>query len=116
MVWSLSFCAGMRRPNGGVRAYVAVLTRCECTYSAEPSIQAATLGIGQVLIIATDGVWDVVEDSYAVELALYHQPDGQEGAELAAQELVQDARAIWEQREGSEQTIDDISAVVAFLP
>jgi len=110
------FVAGTDYPGLATARTFGDATAKTVGVSAEPSIQAATLGVGQVLIIATDGVWDVVEDSYAVELALYHQPDGQEGAELAAKELVQDARAIWEQREGSEQTIDDISAVVAFLP
>jgi len=82
---------------------------------AEPSIKTAkTLGRKQVLLIATDGVLDVVSDAYAVELALCFA--GPLDAARAAEALVQEARAIWETREGSEVMIDDISALVVYLP
>jgi len=37
-------------------------------------------------------------------------------AARAAEALVQEARAIWETREGSDVMIDDISALVVYLP
>jgi len=82
---------------------------------AEPQINTATtLGRRQVLIVATDGVWDVISDEYAMEMALCFA--GPQDALRASQALVKEARSIWETREGSDEMIDDISALVVFLP
>ena len=65
-------------------------------------------------IIFADGVWDVMSDEAALDIVLqFWAPSDAAGA---AKALVQEARRVWETREGSEQVIDDISAVVVFLP
>jgi len=75
-----------------------------------------------VVIIASDGVWDVTTSEEAVATCLSYLD--KKDAVLAAAELVEGARAQWEnfQAEAIEQgsnlesfPIDDISAVVAFL-
>ena len=71
-------------------------------------------GNGQVLIIASDGVWDVIDDATAMQLCLTYA--ARKDAKAAAQTLVDTAREVWEAVvEDSSVAIDDISAVVAFL-
>ena len=84
--------------------------------SVEPEFQAAvTGGRGQVLIIASDGVWDVIENQKAVDLCLEFAAT--QDAEAAADALIRSARLEWERLvKNSGITIDDISAVVVFLP
>ena len=82
---------------------------------AEPAINIVrTLGRQLTLLVATDGVWDVMSDEEALDLVLRFWASSD--AAGAAKALVQEARRVWETREGSEQVIDDISAVVVFLP
>ena len=69
----------------------------------------------QALIIASDGVWDVIDDATALQLCLTAYAARQD-AEAAAQTLVDTAREAWEAVvEDPSVAIDDISAVVAFF-
>ena len=88
----------------------------EIGVTVEPEFQAAvTGGRGQVLIIASDGVWDVMESQKAVDLCL--EFSATQDAEAAADSLVHTARLEWERLvKNSGITIDDISAMVVFLP
>jgi len=74
------------------------------------------------LILASDGLWDVVENQKAVEVVeqiVYSlREGGREGGEWDAKEaavaLVQFARNMWERL--SPQVIDDITCMVVKLP
>jgi len=59
----------------------------------------------EVLVAATDGVWDVLSNEEVVALA-----GGASGAQAAARMLVEVAEARWLETEGG--YIDDITAVV----
>ena len=58
----------------------------------------------QVLVLASDGLWDAVENEEATRLALKHRS---RGAEAAARALVAEAY--------SRGSVDNISAVVVFF-
>ena len=65
--------------------------------------------------MATDGVWDVLDDQTAVDLCMQCAAAG-EGARAAGR-LVATARERWEKTvDASTVAVDDISAVVVFLP
>mmetsp|Transcript_20252 Transcript_20252/g.48933 ORF Transcript_20252/g.48933 Transcript_20252/m.48933 type:complete len:380 (+) Transcript_20252:31-1170(+) len=82
--------------------------------SSEPDITCVTRGSSQtVLVIASDGVWDVMDDEDAVETALGFASS--RDAATAAAVIVEAARMLWETRPGSERRIDDITACVAFF-
>jgi len=74
-----------------------------------------TAGKQQVLIIASDGVWDVLDDATALQLCLTYAVSQDSAA--AARTLVDTSREIWEcMVDGTNFAIDDISAIVVFLP
>jgi len=83
---------------------------------ASPDVcTATTAGTQQVLIIASDGVWDVLDDNTAMQLCLTYA--ARQDSAAAAKTLVDASREIWESMVlGSNYAIDDISAVVVFLP
>ena len=65
---------------------------------------------------AADGVWDVLSDNRALEIAVELRGGaGPQDAAAACDAIVQEARVIWETREGADEMIDDISALVAYL-
>jgi serine/threonine protein phosphatase PrpC len=70
--------------------------------SAEPFLGSAKRREGQILIIACDGVWDVMENEEAAGIA-----KGEENPAAAAQRIVDEAV-----RRG---TTDNVSVVVVFL-
>ena len=84
--------------------------------SVVPDFVVATTGCcRRALIIASDGVWDVMDDKTAMQLCLAFAAEND--AEAASRSLVSAARERWEEIVvRSPVTIDDISAVVVFLP
>ena len=66
-------------------------------------------GPQEVLVAATDGVWDVLSNQEAVELALRAS-----SPEEAAQLLVEEARERWAAKSCGRHS-DDITVAVAFL-
>ena len=76
---------------------------------------ASTGGQERVLIVASDGVWDVIDDETALALCLTFAE--RKDAQAAASTLVDTAREVWESVvQDSGIAIDDISAIVVFLP
>jgi len=90
---------------------------------AEPEVKDVMLTVSdRVLIIASDGVWDVTTNEQAVEMCLHHVES--KDAILAASDIVFYARQQWEaiQAEAVEEgleaadfSIDDISCVAVYL-
>lgn len=91
--------------------------------TAEPEMSSVTLKKqDSVLIIASDGLWDVLEPLKAVEIARVHAQA--RDAVLASADLVEIARSRWEEQkqeflslggDARDWSIDDISAVTVFL-
>ena len=106
---------------GGHRAIGDFKNGKEVGVVARPDCGGLVLGRGaaqggggvRVLVLATDGVWDVLDDAGAVDICA--QYGGERDAAMAAAVVVQTARMLWEARPGSQASIDDISALVAFL-
>lgn len=74
--------------------------------TVEPEVSVHPLRADdEVLVAATDGVWDVLSNEEVVALA-----GGASGAQAAARMLVEVAEARWLETEGG--YIDDITAVV----
>jgi len=63
----------------------------------------------KVIILATDGLWDMLEPQKAVEICKEHSPDG----DAAATALMGAAKKKWTDVKGYS---DDITVVVIFLP
>ena len=90
------------------------LKRCTATplVSNEPFVSSRALcPLDRVLILASDGLWDVIDDSQAVKIAWDaargRAPNSQAGALAAANALV---------RRASEQgSMDNITVIVAWL-
>lgn len=80
---------------------VAVFPRAHATGSRS--------GPSEILVVASDGLWEMVDNNDAVEIAA-HAPD----AETAAKLLVQEARHRWADIFGTHHA-DDITVAVAFL-
>ena len=91
--------------------------------TAEPEMSARTLGADDaLLLIASDGLWDVLSPKEAVAIAGEHLEA--RDAVLASADLVDAARARWEAQKlefislggnPGDWSIDDISAVAVFL-
>ena len=61
-------------------------------------------------------MWDVLIDMRALEIAVEMRGwAGPQDAAAACDVIVQEARVIWETREGADEMIDDISVRVAYL-
>ena len=61
-------------------------------------------------------MWDVLSDMRALEIAGEWRGGARpQDAAAACDAIVQEARVIWETREGADEMIDDISALVAYL-
>lgn len=74
--------------------------------TCEPEVSVQPLKPNdQLLIVASDGVWDVFSNEEAVALAA-----GASGAQAAARSLVEVAEGRWLDQEGG--YVDDITAVV----
>lgn len=75
----------------------------------EPEIQQFDLAsTGEPLILACDGLWDVVDDDEAANIVLKSFQTGNEASEESAVELRETAI--------SKQTTDNVSVVVIALP
>ena len=64
----------------------------------------------KAIIVASDGVWDFVEEEEAVAIVKHYAPD----ADAACKALVETANQRWVEDDPTYR--DDISAVVAFMP
>jgi serine/threonine protein phosphatase PrpC len=62
------------------------------------------------IIIASDGLWDVIDNKTVVEITKEYYEEGD--PDKLCEELVNEATIIWEQQEGN---IDDISVIAAFF-
>ena len=82
---------------------------CMCT----PSTSTTTLKADEVVLLATDGVWDVIPNEEAAEIVLEARARGQD-ANAAAKMLGEIARARWVQYTDNTY-VDDIT-IVLVLP
>ena len=81
--------------------------------SAEPVVSTHTLtDEDEFLILATDGVWSVLDSSQAVDL-VGELLDSGEGASVACGVLIETAMEIWRACEGDYR--DDVTAVVVRM-
>lgn len=80
--------------------------------TAEPEVTTVKLGpTNHLLLVCSDGVWEVVSPQEAVEIVCEHGP---EDAMAGAEALARESRDRWIfHTEG--QVVDDITVVVAFL-
>lgn len=77
----------------------------------EPDVQSFTITTDdRCLIIASDGIWDFVDEDEAVDMVRESAPD----AEAACRMLVETASQRWIEDDPTYR--DDISAVVIYLP
>lgn len=79
--------------------------------SVYPEIKEITLTKEDAyVIIASDGVWEFMENKEVAEIVYEHYLEG--SAEKAAEEVVREAFRRWKDRE---VIIDDITCIVLFL-
>jgi len=78
--------------------------------STEPEFSGAELGADQehFVLVASDGVWDVIPPSQAVQLVAKYPP---EEAQTAVEKLVAKAKMRWQ---SNEVVVDDITAVLIW--
>ena len=62
------------------------------------------------IILASDGVWEFIENDRAVEIVMPHYQKN--SAEKAAEALIREAMKRWQEEDTS---IDDITCVIIFL-
>jgi len=67
----------------------------------------------RLLIIATDGVWDMLDNSEVVDISARASGDCQGDPAYAAAQVCQTARRAWEFKE---TRVDDITCMLIFLP
>lgn len=94
-----------------------------------PEIQHIELKRGdQFIVIASDGLWDVMSSAEVVGFVLYHQDVWVEGENVIAEKLVSEARGRWQELNAMKKVnnkigdyptarkgIDDISVIIAFI-
>lgn len=109
------FMAGYEGPGLATSRSFGDLLAKQVGVTAEPEFASdAALKGGHVLIVASDGVWDVLDDNTALTSTLEFV--GEQDAETAAGVLVDASRIVWESRPGAaEGRIDDITALVVFF-
>lgn len=81
--------------------------------SNEPEFSGGELGVDGVdqdhfVLVASDGVWDVIPPSQAVQLVAKYPPDQ---AQTAVEKLVAKAKMRWQ---SNEDVVDDITAVLIW--
>ena len=64
----------------------------------------------QILIIASDGIWEFMSNQNVANIALAHYEAG--AAEAAANAIVRRATQLWREKE---EVVDDITCVVIFF-
>ena len=64
-------------------------------------------------MLATDGVWDMLDNSEGIDIAARASGDGQGEPGFAARLVCETARRAWEFKE---TRIDDITCLLVFLP
>mmetsp|Transcript_39940 Transcript_39940/g.72835 ORF Transcript_39940/g.72835 Transcript_39940/m.72835 type:complete len:430 (+) Transcript_39940:80-1369(+) len=69
-------------------------------------------GVGQFLMLATNGIWDALESQETAMRTIAHY--GRNHPEQAVQALAEEARATWNHDEEDEET-DDISVILVWL-
>lgn len=67
----------------------------------------------RLLVLATDGVWDMLDNSEGIDIAARASGDGQGEPGFAARLVCETARRAWEFKE---TRIDDITCLLVFLP
>lgn len=79
--------------------------------TAEPEIKVRKLTeIDQLLIIASDGIWEFISNNEAVSMVHPFLKDGR--PEMASSKLIRVANTMWRRED---EVIDDITCIVIFF-
>lgn len=108
------FVAGMNGPALNTARAFGDTTAKSVGVTAVPDQRVISLtSMDKCIIIASDGVWDAMDEQTAVETVMQYAKD--RDADMAATVLVQACRLVWEAKPSGSIVVDDISAVVIFF-
>ncbi len=96
-------------PGGGAHGAAAAQQPLQVQHAQQAQRAQQAGRPEELLVVATDGIWDVLSSQEAVEVAAAARSPQQ-----AARQLVLAAQARWAVRSGG-QHVDDITVAVAFL-
>eukprot|EP00403_Amphidinium_massartii_P028276 CAMPEP_0178405286 /NCGR_PEP_ID=MMETSP0689_2-20121128/18321_1 /TAXON_ID=160604 /ORGANISM="Amphidinium massartii, Strain CS-259" /LENGTH=382 /DNA_ID=CAMNT_0020026297 /DNA_START=29 /DNA_END=1177 /DNA_ORIENTATION=+ len=107
------FAKGKRHPGLNMSRCIGdLLGHQDCGITAEPeTLERPVTDQDQVLLLCSDGVWEFINPTEAVEMVCKFKP---ETAMNAADSLAKEAWDRWIQEEGG-SVVDDITVVCVFL-
>lgn len=110
-VWSPA--EGMRKPGLAMSRSIGDVVAAQVGVVCDPALSYARLKPrrDRSLILASDGIWDVMSDAEAVELVAQHGSD----VAASASAVCDIAHSRWVRETGVEGRVDDITAIIIVL-